>query len=811
MAKKPPRSTKVRAQRAPGSRKRKPGKGPSRAKGKKRRAADGPLRRVGRALLRSTAVALGAAALGGGLVLFGLFHQAESQVQDALAGELWDRPGKVYSAPVEIWPGLAASPEELAVDLQSAGYARVGNAKQPGDFTVTADSLLVMRRAHSGPGWDLPESQVLITFRDGRVHTTSPSDPAVLPPAVLASVRGADNEARTPRALEDFPKELRDAVLAMEDARFYEHQGVSFIGVLRALLINAREGSTVQGGSTLTQQVAKNLFLTQERTLSRKGNEALLAFALERELDKDEILALYLNEIYWGQAGGVAICGADEASRAYFGKPVDRLELGEAATLAGIISSPNRYSPLRHPERATERRDVTLRRMADVGWLDPDVAAAEQAKPLAVQPGVAGRRAPYAVDAAIDATEDALGQGAVAEQGLAIHTSIHPPLQRLAEDVVALSVARLEEAYPQTTGVQIALVAVRVDDGAVVALVGGRDYGESQFNRALLAERAAGSTVKPLTALLAMDADPAIGPATRYIDEPMERIWDGQVWTPNNYDGAYLGELSLRQVIAKSRNVPAVLLAEQVGWTELQRGYQSMGLEGASKLPSASLGAFEVTPVQLAGAYTVFPGEGVYAEPTLLRAVIDDAGVPLVNNEPIPMRRASERSAALATSMLQSVMQEGTGARARQFGARGTLGGKSGTTDDYRDAWFVGFTPELSVAVWVGFDQGGSTTLGGSKAALPTWSRFMAGTGTAHGGFELPASVVEAEYCLSDTFDEGLCTECATELFSAGQEPENGCTQPLLRDLWELVQRRDQERPADPDEPPKKRRFRFRF
>ncbi len=742
-------------------------------------------KRAARVALRLSITSLLAASIGGTLVGLAMYRVSLDQVRDRLDGPMWELPGHVWSGPVEVWPGLRLSPDELGQDLKSAGYAQVDEPGAPGEFKVGPSMVLVHNEAAEGPGWRVKPGEVLVTFRTGRVSSVSPSDPAVFPPAELASIRGIDNEERSPRKLEDFPPALRDGVLAMEDAQFFQHPGVSVLGIARALFVNLVTGETVQGGSTLTQQLAKNLFLTQERTLSRKGNELLLAFALERELSKEEILALYLNEIYWGQVGGVSICGADEAAQAYFGKSADRLDLGEAATLAGVISSPNRYNPLRHPERATERRDLALSRMVAEGFLEPEQAEAAKGEALVVSPSIGPRQAPYVVDAAVDAAEEALGDGAVAEGALELHTRINPPLQRLAEQVVDESIAKLELAYPQAAGAQVALVAVSVSDGGVVALVGGRDYDASPFNRGLHAWRSPGSTVKPLTALLALEEDPSMGPATMLVDEPIEREVDGTTWAPTNYDGQYEGEVSLRETIARSRNVPAVMLAERVGYADLQSFYQKLGLSGATRLPSSALGAFEATPIEMAAAYTVFPGGGVSSEPRLLRAVTDADGRLLVNDEPIAIRRATARAAFLATSLLQSVITEGTGTNASRFGATGELGGKTGTTDDYRDAWFVGFTAKLSVAVWVGFDQGGSIGLPGSRAALPTWSRFMAGSGTATRPLPgAPRGVVQADTCLGE-FDGGECTECVQEWYSEGFAPEDGCSQAPLQAIFD--------------------------
>jgi penicillin-binding protein 1B len=724
-------------------------------------------------LLSLVGAAIGAAAVG---AVF--YRQALHQVQVGLQGQVWELTGKTWSAPMQIWPGLTLTEQALATDLVQAGYAQVDQVDAPGDFQVGSGAVLVRVRSDSGPGWRLQAGDIMITFRSGKVHTVSPQEPAILPPSLLASLRGPSNEARTPRELEDFPESLRQAVLAMEDSRFFEHPGVSLLGIFRAVVVNTLRGGAVQGGSTLTQQLAKNLFLSPERTLSRKAQEALLAFALENQLSKREILALYLNEIYWGQVGGAAICGADEASRAYFGKPVDRIGVAEAATLAGIISAPNSYSPLRHPEKAKKRRDIALGRMVAVGWLAPEKAEKLKATPLVVHASPTGRRAPYAVDAAVEFTDQQFGAGTIAREGLQVHTGIQPALQRLAEASVAQSIAEMEARYPKAKGAQIALVAVRVDDGSVVAMVGGRNYAESSFNRAVRAKRQPGSTVKPLILAAAFEEDPSLSPATVMLDEPIERRVSGKTWQPRNYDGKYLGELPLRDVINQSRNVPSVLLAERLGTESVRRWLHRFGLKGAGANPAIALGAFEATPLEMAAAYAIFPNGGHSVEPRLVTAVTDNAGRTLTRRDAHVVSRLSARAAWLATSVLQTVITDGTGQGAAKYGVNGAVGGKTGTTDGYRDAWFVGFSPTLAVAVWVGHDKGRNLGLTGSQAAVPAWSRFMAGSGTIRGSFPMPDSVERGEACVGG-FIDGQCQECRQEVFSAGWVPEVGCEEPL--------------------------------
>ncbi len=692
-------------------------------------------------------VTIGLAA-GSALITTVLYRQALVDVETLLAGPVWSTSGRVRSAPITLRAGLALTPSELAADLQAAGYARVDRVGAPGDFSVVADDVLVSVRADRGPGWTLEPGEIHVAFGGGRVQSVNPKTTVQLAPVILAELRGPENESRIPVTLEQLPPYVPDAVLAMEDARFYDHKGLDPLGILRAVARNVLTDGGLQGGSTLTQQLVKNLFLTQERTFTRKAREAVLAIAIERRHSKDEILALYLNEIYLGQVGGAAICGVAQAARAYFGTAAERLSMGQAATLAGIISAPNAYSPLRHPERALERRDIALGRMASTGAITQAQADAIVAQPLEIHPTFGTRRAPWVVDLAIDKAEDALGEGTIAGRGLTVETTLRPTLQRLAERAVVESVAELEERWKNARGAQMALVAMTVSDGAIVAMVGGRDYPTSQFNRAWYGQRQVGSTIKPLTFLFAFERFPRRNAATRLMDEPITRKLDNRrSWSPKNYDGTYKGRITYRQALSQSRNIPAVLVAEDVGLDILQTRWKEMGLRNATSLPSAALGAFDASPVAVASAYTVFPGAGRQAEPLLIRGVTDGAGETLLTGKPITHTRTGSIPAARAVELLQAVISDGTGKSARRMGVNGPVGGKTGTTDDGRDAWFVGFTPELVVAVWAGRDQGKALGLTGAQAALPAWSRFVAGVGERGTSFSAPRDAETVEIC----------------------------------------------------------------
>ena len=716
--------------------------------------------------------ALLGALVGCSTVGYVLYHQAERDVQALLAQPVWSQTGRVFSAPMELWPGMRLTAGEVASDLQAAGYARVRSLENEGDFKVASDAITLrdVRGDHT------------IQFSDGVISSVAPGAMVRFSAVELAELRGPEGESRRPLTLSELPEHVYRAILAMEDGRFFEHEGVDPVGITRAILANMGAGRTTQGGSTLTQQLVKNLFLTSERTYQRKAREALLSVALENLHTKEDILELYLNEVYLGQVGGAGVAGLSSAARAYFGKTADRLELGEAAVLAGIISAPNRYSPIRHPERAIERRDLVLARMVALGWLSAEVASAEKEAPLSLAPSVMSWRSPWGVEAAIEQVEDAAeGEGLVAGQGWSVYTTLQPGLQRIAEAAVTESASRIDADYPEARGAQIALVAVRASDGAVLAMVGGRNYAESSFNRVTSAHRQIGSTVKPLTFLAAVSADHEWTPGANIEDAPLVRRYDGQTWSPKNYDGRYEGEISLRRALAQSRNIPAILLAEAVGMPQLKRYWQGLGLEGATALPSAALGSFEATPLQLAGSYTVFPGGGKVSTPRLVSRAVDSSGSTMQANKPQLREVATEQEAWLVRSMMESVIEEGTGRAARRFGVEGTVGGKTGTTDNAHDAWFVGFAGDIVVAVWVGFDRGQDLGLTGGKGALPTWSRFVAWSGLSAPPVAAPEGLSMVTLC----DDSGLlasCTDCLethTEHVFEGREPECPSESPL--------------------------------
>jgi penicillin-binding protein 1B len=583
-----------------------------------------------------------------------------------------------------------------------------------------------------------------------------------------------------------------EAVLAIEDRRFFSHPGLDPFRILAAFIRNVRSESEIpHGGSTITQQLVKNFFLTPERTLKRKGQEALLAFVLERRAQKKDILELYLNEIYLGQVGSFSINGVGEAARMYFHKDVANLTLPEAALLAGMIQSPNPYNPYRHAKRATERRNHVLRSMVEAGFLDARKAEAAMAEPLQVEAAaIEAVDAPYFVDLVKSQLAQRYASRDLVTQNLSIQTSLDLGLQALAQAALTSGLDRLEKLVKrkERPPIQGSLIALEPATGAVVALVGGRSYGASQYNRVIAARRQPGSTFKPFVYLTAFEAtfeDPAlppITPATVVEDAPSVFFYENKEYIPQNYEDEYRGYVTLRQALAHSLNVATVKVAEMVGYdrvAELWNKKLGMG-DSVKPYPALALGSFEATPLQMATAYNVLANGGLKVEPVTVLSVVDEKGQTLEQHNPAPpVRAVRQESAFLVTHMLRSVMNNGTAAAARAWGFQADAAGKTGTTNDLRDAWFVGYTPDLLCVVWVGFDDNSPLNLSGARAALPIWVDFMKGAtaGTKPRQFAVPDSNI---VFIDIDRDTGLlagpgCPRVFSEAFVPGTEPMERC------------------------------------
>ena len=716
-------------------------------------------------------------------------------VERRLSGERWMIPSRIYARPLELRAGIVMQVPRLVKTLNGLRYLqRVEGEPGPGEFAVSENAVSF----HPRPGLDAPDEPIRVSFEadlvlaiEGR-QSRAEYQSLTLEPELITYLFDDSREKRRFVRYEELPDHLVKAVLAIEDRRFFSHPGLDPIRIVAAAIRNIQAESFIQGGSTITQQLVKNFFLTPERTLKRKAQEALIAFVLERRADKREILQLYLNEIYLGQAGSFSINGVGEAARAYFEKDVGNLTLPESALIAGMIQSPNPYNPRRHPERATQRRNQVLLAMREAGFLDETTSRAAMDQPLTVEDDrAAASDAPYFVDLVKEQLAERYDPEVLNTQNLSIFTSLDLQLQSMAQEALARGLAEVEERVRRKHDepVQGALIALETRTGQIVALVGGRSYGASQYNRVMRSRRQPGSTFKPFVYLSAFEAifeDPAlppVTPATVVEDGPAVFFYGDKEYIPQNYTREYKGAVTLRYALSRSLNIPTVKVAEMIGWQRIADLWNEK-LEMSAHVepyPAVALGAFEATPFELATAYNVLANYGLKVPPVTVFRVTDEEGRTLEQHlPPAPPRVVHEESAYLVTSMLRTVMNEGTGAGARRRGFTGDAAGKTGTTNDSRDAWFAGYTPDLLCVVWVGFDDNTPLNQDGATAALPIWTEFMtrALEGREPSSFPVPENVIFMEidkttgllatpWCPSNTM---------LEAFIPGTEPRERCT-----------------------------------
>ncbi len=686
-----------------------------------------------RVLLRVTIVSFALALISLGAFFIHSYRSYAKIVDARLShGYLNSRAG-IYAAPRILRVGQKFSTAELAAALRRAGYAESADASEVwnGSFSV-ADAAVEIRPNNVG-GYP---AVVRVTFDPaGRINQLTGDeislDSFTLTPESLTN-DAMKSGARSQLAFKDIPPILVQAITSIEDRRFFDHHGLDIFGVGRALLRNAGDERMGQGGSTITQQLIKNTYLTPERTLRRKYAEAMLAFTLERRLSKEDIFALYCNEIYLGQRGVIAVRGVDQAARVYFGKDLKDLSLPEAATIAGMIQSPTRFSLVRHNDAARSRRNTVLGTMVRDGFVPLDQAAIAAKEPMIVADFDPAREsvAPYFIDyvnrvsearasaralsdteTGKDAGEPQAGMPALPAATI---TTLDLDLQRVASQAVQHQLEHLDEIYkPRGLTPQVALVALDPRTGNVLAMVGGRDYGQSQLNRATDARRQPGSVFKPFVYAAALEN--GMSPLRMFKDAPQEFTYDQRLkYRPANYGGGFsMREVTMRTGLIKSLNVVTVDVAMQTGLARVANTAQLFGLPRPVPYPALALGTTEVTPLQIAAAYAAFANGGLSIKPK----VIAESDQVTQGDQII-----QPASAYVITDMLEGVIDHGTAHAARSAIKNTAVAGKTGTS---RDGWFVGYTANLVCAVWIGFDDNQQLGLTGAEAALPLWTDFM--------------------------------------------------------------------------------------
>jgi penicillin-binding protein 1B len=739
---------------------------------------------------------LASLALTAGVIVAGILVHLNVEVTSQFEGRLWKLPSRIYSDSLVVHPGSAVSRSALTLRLDRMGYVRSSDLPdRAGEYRLSGRTLEAYLRPLDTPWDQRPARRVRVRFWDDTAYDLRDADgrrlrEVVFEPELIATLFGPQQEDREVVALGRVPRGLLQAVLAAEDARFYRHPGVDPLAMTRAALANVKSRRIVQGGSTITQQTVKNLYLGQERTWWRKIREIPMAAVLDWRYPKDRILEVYLNEVYLGQRGTVAICGVQAASKFYFGRPLAALTLGEQAMLAGMIRSPGGYNPYRHPERAKARRDQVLDAMARLGFIDDAQLRRARGERLALgTPKVGTSLAPWVVDYVGARLAGQHSRQALSEEGLRVYTTIDTMLQEAAREALGKGLERLDSGAPlvrrqrDDRTLEGLVVVTRPGTGEILAMVGGRDYRRSQFNRATQARRQPGSCFKPFVYLAGFTAEErgrgrGLTPATPLDDAPLELVSGGKRWAPANYDGEFRGIVTARDALEKSLNVPTIRAAQATGLPEVARVAERSGFDRVFRpLPSLALGAQEVTALEMTTAYGTLANGGVRVSPRIIRMVTDGNGSILSETRGEGQRVVSTTSAYLVTHVLQGVMTRGTGKSSQRLGYTGNAAGKTGTTDDTRDAWFVGYTPSVLALVWVGYDDNARTGLTGASGALPIWVDFMKYAGLdGYAAIDRPDDIVRMRI---DTETGGRavagCPETRIEYFAKGTEPASDC------------------------------------
>jgi penicillin-binding protein 1B len=765
--------------------------------------------RVRRFFFRATLIALAL----GVIATLAVYFSLAGLIDDRLYGERERSLPRVYARPIEIRRGQTFTQQDLIARLNDIGYAQRPDVTGPGEFAVMGNEIAITPRTGKRQGtrvrvnFPAPPRNSNATPRGIQsieVVGTGRIDSVELDrPVLTALMPTGERQKRRRTPLANIPKHMQQAVLAIEDRSFYSHPGVNPLR-LAAVAVRSALGSDDLGGtSTITQQLSRMFFLADEFNAElqsgergktwgsylRKAREGLMSLVLERKASKDEILELYLNDVYLGQRGSFAIHGVAEASRIFFGKDVANLSISEAAVIAGVIQSPAGRSPFANPKRSTERRNVVLRAMADEGYISEDDATKSMREPLVVAARGVDNEAPYFVDLIGREVTELFPRVIADSPSVDVYTTLDLSLQRAALDAMRSGLARVDKQLAgrrRNRGriAQAALIAVDPKTGEILALVGGRSYNQSQLNRATNSRRQPGSVFKPFVFMAAFDYGVRQGrtdltPAAITIDEPTSLETDtGELWEPKNYGGEYEGAITWRRALAMSRNVGTVHVGESIGFNTVASFWRRVGVGTPPRgFPSITLGVFELTPFEVATAYTVFTNGGSVRQLRGIERV--DAGGKSLTPPEAPLKAVTRPDVTyLVTNMMRSVMNEGTAGGARAAGFAHDAAGKTGTTNDLRDAWFAGFTPELLTVVWVGYDDNEPLGLSGAQAALPIWTEFMkaAMAGRPNVPFQVPGGVTFAEIDKeTGKLATPGCEKVFNESFLAGTEPTEYC------------------------------------
>ncbi|MDH4580443.1 penicillin-binding protein 1B [Pseudomonas sp. BN415] len=687
------------------------------------------------------------------VVLAGFAIYLDAVVQEKFSGKRWTVPAKVYARPLELFVGLKLSKDDFLKELDALGYRRESLSNGPGAASVSGNNVELNTRGFQFYEGAEPAQRVRVRFSGDYVAgltQASGADLAVarLEPLLIGGLYPAHHEDRVLIKLDQVPAYMVETLVATEDREFFNHHGVSLKSIARAFWINATAGELRQGGSTLTQQLVKNFYLTSERSISRKATEAMMAVLLELHYDKREILEAYLNEVFLGQDGQRAIHGFGLASQYFFSQPLAELKLHQIALLVGMVKGPSHYNPRRFPERALERRNLVIDLLAEQGVVTPEEAAAAKQKPLGVtqRGSLADSSYPAFLDLVKRQLREDYREEDLTEEGLRIFTSFDPILQSKAETALSETLKRLS-GRKGVDQVESAMVVSNPETGEIQALIGSRQPRFAGFNRAVDAVRPIGSLIKPAVYLTALERPSQYTLTSWVADEPFSvKGQDGQVWRPQNYDRRAHGTIYLYQGLANSYNLSTAKLGLELGVPNVLKTLERLGVSREwPAYPSMLLGAGALSPMEVATMYQTLANGGFNTPLRGIRSVLTAEGEPLKRYPFQIQQRFDPGAIYLVQNAMQRVMREGTARSVySQLPSSLTLAGKTGTTNDSRDSWFAGFSQDLLAVVWLGRDDNGKTPLTGATGALQVWTSFMRKADPLPLDMPMPDNVVQA-------------------------------------------------------------------
>ena len=714
----------------------------------------------------------------------------------------WALPARIYARPVDLYEGAHLAAAELQDYLQRLGYRETPRVSGPGEFNISGQQLRVHTRGFEF--WDgmEPSASLQIGFSGRRVTALRDAQDGIIPlarlePVEIAQINPETGEDRLPVTLDEIPPELLQAVIAVEDRRFYNHYGVDVRGIARALWTNVRAGEVVQGGSTLTQQLVKNLYLTRDQTLRRKIEEAVMAVLLEIHFSKDEILVGYMNEVHLGQQGNRAIHGFALAAQFYFGRPLAELSLAELATLAGLSRGASYYNPLRYPERATERRNVVLARMHDQQFISDEQREQAQAATLQVRAQPTARASyPAFMDLVYADLAQDYDAAALSTTGLRIFTTLDVTMQNAMEAVLETSLSDVERraqlVVPEgKERLEAAAVITNASTGEIRAVAGSRQRGYTSFNRALRAQRQIGSLVKPAVFLAALESG-QFHLASVLFDRPVKiPTGNGDIWEPRNFEDRMYGDVYLYDALERSMNLATVDLGMQTGLERVADVLGRLGFDRTvQQYPSLLLGAISMSPLEVAQLYQTLASNGFRSELRAVEAVTTSDGEPLLRYGMTTAQAIDPTSVYLLEYAMQGTFERGT-ARAMKdsLASHLPLAGKTGTTNDLRDSWFAGYGDDLVGVVWLGHDDNRETGLTGASGALRVWTDIMRALDIQPRQSVAPPTIESHRVALQAVRNEAArdCSQTHTLPFASSQRPSAAVSCETGASLFERV------------------------